>query len=96
MTAFELFCQHVQIGIADAERPQLLHRRQDVVSAGTRPAMTLSHIVELLSKTEAAGILAVTAVDDVAKRMHALLRIVFEPDPAPGLAVDEGDLFAST
>lgn len=28
--------------------------------------------------------------------MHALLRIVIEPDPAPGLPIDERDLLAAT
>jgi hypothetical protein len=28
--------------------------------------------------------------------MHALLRIIIEPDPPPGLTVDARDLFAAT
>jgi hypothetical protein len=48
MAASELFSQNMQIHIADAERSQLFHRRQYVVAAGSRPAMTLPRIVQLL------------------------------------------------
>ena len=94
MTAFELLGQHVQIGVADTKRLQLFHRRQHVVAAGARPAVTLARIVQLLCEAQSPGILAMAAVDDIAKRMHAFLRVVVEPDPAPGLAIDPSDLFA--
>src|SRR5664279_5226203 len=56
--------------------------------------MTLADIMELLGKGEAAGILLMAAVDHVAQRLLVLLGVVIEPDPAPGLAVDHGDLLA--
>jgi len=94
VTAFELFGQHAQIDIADSERSQFFHRRQDVVAASTRPAMTLSRIMQLLCETEPPGILAMPPIDDITKRVHAFLRIIVEPDPAPCFQVDAGYLFA--
>ena len=56
--------------------------------------MALAAIMQLLGQAEPAGILLVAAIDHVAKRLHVLLRVVVEPDPAPGLAIDHGDLLA--
>jgi len=95
MAAFELLDQQLQTRIADSERFEFFYRGDDVVPTGARPAVTLPHIVELLGKAKASGILTMTTVDDVAKGVHALLRVILEPDPAPGLAIDEGHLFAA-
>ena len=86
--------QQLQFRIADLKHFQFLHRRQNVVAAGPRTAVTLSDIVQLLGETELSRILTVATVDNIAKRVHALLRIVIEPDPAPGLAIHSCDLFA--
>ena len=56
--------------------------------------MALAHMMQLLVEREPAGILLVAAVDHVAERLHALLRVVVEPHRAPGLAIDHGDLLA--
>lgn len=55
--------------------------------------MPLSCIVQLLGEAEPPGVLAMPPVDDITKRVHAFLRVVVEPDPAPRLAIDPGYLF---
>src|SRR6476646_856797 len=57
--------------------------------------MALASIMQLLGQTEPAGILAVTAVDDITKRVHTFLRIVIDPYSAPGLTINERDLFTA-
>jgi len=96
MTAFELFGQYAQIDIADSERSQFFHCCQDVVAASAGPAMTLSRVMQLFRETEPPGILAMPPIDDITERMHALLRIVVEPDPAPCFQIDAGYLFTGT
>lgn len=56
--------------------------------------MALTGMVELFVQAQSSRILTMSAVNDVTQGMHALLRVVIEPDPAPSLAVHEGDLFA--
>ena len=86
--------QQLQFRIAELKHFQFLHRCQNVVAAGPRTAVTLSYIVQLLGETELSRILTAATVHNIAKRVHALLRIVIEPDPAPGLAIHPCDLFA--
>ena len=86
--ALELFCQHLQIDVADTERLQFFHGRQHVVAASSGASVTLSRIVQSLSEAEPPGILPVAPVNHIAKRVHAFLRVVVEPNPAPGLAID--------
>jgi len=50
MYSFELFGQHVQIGVSDTKGLQLFHPRQHVIAASTRPAVTLASVVQLLCK----------------------------------------------
>ena len=52
-------------------------------------------VVQLLGKAELPRVLAMAAVDNITKRVHALLRIAIKPDPAPGFSVNPGDLLAS-
>ena len=96
MCAFELFGQHLQRRIPDSERLKFFHRSQHVIATGTRAAVALTGVMQLFGQAELAGVLAVPAIDNIAKRVHAFLRIVVKPDPAPRLAVDPSDLFAGT
>ena len=57
--------------------------------------MALAGIMQLLGDTQSAGILAMTPVNHIAKRMYAFLRVVVEPNPAPRLPINPSDLFAS-
>src|SRR3954452_12117514 len=50
--------------------------------------------MQLLGKAQASRILLVAAVDHVGERLHALVRLVVEPDRAPGFAIDHGHLLA--
>jgi hypothetical protein len=95
MAALELLDQELQTGITDSERLEFFYGGDDVVATGARPAVALPYKVKLLGKAEAPGILAVTTINDIAKGVHALLRVVLEPDPAPRLAVDPSDLLAA-
>src|SRR5665213_1191490 len=56
--------------------------------------MALARVMQLLCQIQPPGILPVAAIDHVAKRAHALLRIVVEPDGADGFAIDQSDLLA--
>jgi len=96
VTAFELVSQYMQFDVTDSEPLQFFHRCEHVVAASPRPAMALARKVQLLGQAKTPGILPVAAIDDIAKRVYAFLRIVAEPNPAPGFAIDQCDLFAGT
>ena len=94
MDAFELFGEYVQPDITDSKRLQLFHGSQHVIAAGAGSSVTLAGVVQLLCEAEPPGILAVAPVDNITKRVHAFLWVVIEPNPAPSLTIDQGDLFA--
>lgn len=94
MDTLELFRQDLQFGIANAQRLQFLYRRQYVVSARARAAVALAGIMQLLGEAQLAGILAMTAVNHIAKRVYAFLRVIVEPNPAPRLPINPRNLFA--
>jgi hypothetical protein len=96
MCAFEPFGQHLQCDVANSKRLEFFHRCQHVIAAWARAAVTLPRVVQLLGQTELTGVLAVTAVHNIAKRVHTFLRVVVKPDPSPGLAVNPGDLLAGS
>ncbi len=95
MGAFQLFGEHLHLRITDFKHLQLFDRRQNVIAAGARAAVTLPDVVQLPGKTEPPRVLAMAAVDNITKCVHALLRITIKPDPALDLSVDPGDLLAS-
>ena len=84
----------MQLGVAIALALDLLDRRQHVVAVVAGTAVALAHEMQLALGRQAAGILAVAAVDHVTERGHAALRVVVEPDRPPGLAIDARDLLA--
>ena len=92
--AFEPLGQQVQRFVAIALRLDLLDRVQHVIAIVAGTPAALPHEMQLPLQRQAAGILPVTAIDHVAERVHASLRVVVQPDGAPGLAIDEGDLLA--
>ena len=96
MDSLQLFGKHLQFDIPDSERLQFFHRRQHVVAAGARTAMTLACIVQLLGELELPRVLAMAAIDHVTKRVHAFLRVIVKPDPAPSLAINPRDLLPRT
>lgn len=96
MDALELFSQRLQSDISDFKLLEFFHRCQDVITTGTRAAVALPGIMQLLGEAELPSVLTMAAVDNIAKRVHAFLRIVVKPNPAPSLAIDAGDLLAST
>lgn len=96
MKAFELISQQVQTGIADPQRLQFLHGSQHIITTSARPAVALAREMQLLGMAQSPGILAVASIDHIAKRVHTLLRVVVEPNPAPRLSINPGYLFAGT
>lgn len=96
MDAFELLGENMQIGISDPQRLELFYGRQYIVATGTRAAVSLTGVMQLLGEAQSSGILPMAAVDHVAKSVDTFLRVVVEPNPAPCLAIDRCDLFAST
>ena len=74
----------MQFVVAKALALDLLDRVEHVVAVGAGAAVALPHEVQLPLQRQASGILRVAAVDHVAERLHALLRVVVEPDRAPG------------
>jgi hypothetical protein len=95
MDAFELVSQNMQFDVPDSEPFQFLHRCEHVIAATARSAMALAGKVQLLGEAEPPGILAVAAIDDIAKGMHTFLRVVIEPDPSPSFAIHLSDLLTS-
>ena len=93
MRALQPLSQPLQLDVFDSESLQFFHRRQHVVAARARATMSLPGKMQLISKAELAGVLAMAAIDDVTERAYALLRVIVDPNPAPGLAIDAGDLF---
>ena len=57
--------------------------------------MPLAGIMQLFGEAQLPGILAVTAVNHIAKSVHAFLGVVVEPDSAPRLAINPRDLLTS-
>jgi len=96
VSALQPLSQHLQLDVLDSESLQLFHRRQHIVAACARAAVSLAGIMQLVGETQPSGILAMAAIDDVTKRMQALLRIIVDPNPAPGLAIDAGDLLPAS
>jgi len=91
--ALQTLSQHLQLDVLDSESSQFFHRRQHVIAACARATVSLPGIMQLVCKAQLAGVLAMAAIDYVAERMRALLRIIVDPNSAPGLAIDPGDLF---
>src|SRR5665213_544144 len=94
MRALETAREQFQAFITNALSLQLLHSRQHIIAAWAGAAMPLARVMQLFCQIEPSGILPVAAIDHVAKRAHALLRIVVEPDGADGFAIDQSDLLA--
>jgi len=88
--------QNLQPGVLDSESLQLFHRREHIVAARPRATVSLPGMMQLLGEAQLTGILAMTAINHVAECMHALLRVIVNPDPAPGFAIDAGDLLAAS
>src|SRR5262245_65872850 len=89
--ALQPLSQHLQLDVLDSESLQLFHRRQHVVAARTRATMSLPGKMQLVSKAELAGVLAMAAIEEVTERVPALLRVIVDQNTAPGLAVDASD-----
>ncbi len=94
MRALEALGQQVQLLVAIALSLDFLDRRQHVIAVVARLPVALAHEMQLPLQRQPSGILPVAAVHHVAERVHALLRVVVEPDGARGLAIDQGDLLA--
>ncbi len=92
--ALEALREQVQLLVAEALAFDLLHRVEYVVAIDAGMAVPLSHEMQLPIQRQAAGILRVAAVDHVAERLHALLRVVVEPDGPRDFAIDHGGLLA--
>src|SRR3974377_285609 len=92
--ALEPFGQLAVCLVTIAMVVEFFNRGQHVIAAGSGAAVALPDIVQLLGDRESPGILPVAAVYHVAKSVHRLLRIVIEPDCAPRLAINQGDLLA--
>lgn len=94
MNASKVLGKALQFCIADSQHVEFFHGRKHVISARSGTAMALARVMQLVGQTEPSRILAMAPIDDVTKRVHALLRIVVKPNSAPRLAIDESDLLA--
>jgi hypothetical protein len=92
----EMLGDEVQPGLAVAEPLKRAHRFNHIVSVVAGVAVPLAHVVHTFGHGQTAGILSVTAVDHVAKRLHLPSGPVFQIDAPRGFAVNGSDLLAAT
>ncbi len=87
--------KQMQIALAIAERLERQHRLQHIIAIGPGAAVALPHMMQAFGERQAAGILDVASIDDVAQRPDAMPRLVLKLDLPHGFEIDRRDLLAA-